>query len=126
MARPRRWSVPLAHRRREFSRAERYVVDCVRDAGFQVEGLGFGLNLWTVLMEPGAAVNRLGGFLAGFAMACLLALPLMLLAVAWYRMGTGQLRELLSPSPRQLELGVAAGLGLVLLSASSTAWSWRG
>ncbi len=31
-------------------------------------------------------------------------------------MGTAQLRELLSPSPRLLGLGVAAGLGLVLLS----------
>ncbi len=97
--------------------AQRTVVACVRAGGFRVRTVSFGLNLWTVLMEPGSASNRLGGLLAGFVMGGLLALPLMLLGVVWYRMGTEQLQELLSPSPRLVGLGVAAGLGLVLVSA---------
>lgn len=97
--------------------AERTVADCAREAGFRVRTVSFGLNFWTVLIEPDSALNRLGGLLAGFVMGALFAFPFMLLAVAWYRMGTEQLRALLKPSPRLLGLGAASGLGLVLVSA---------
>ncbi len=98
-------------------RAERTVVACVRTGGFRVHELRFGLNLVTVLMKPGSAMDRLGGLLAGFVMGVLLALPLMLLGVAWYLMGTKRLRQVLRPSLRLVGLGAAAGLGLVLVSA---------